>query len=139
MANDYSNYSVLIVDDNQPFRQVLKSLIEINFKANVIEANHPKEAFEYLENNKPHLIIMDMEMPYMDGLTAVVKIREIPALSDIPIVICTVLNEANLVVRLGELKIRDYILKNTDVKTLVKKFTDIFVDIENKNIVFWST
>ncbi|TAL69494.1 MAG: response regulator [Bacteroidetes bacterium] len=139
MANDYSDYSVLIVDDNQPFRQVLKSLIEINFNAKVFEANHPKEAFEFLEKNIPQLIIMDMEMPYMDGLTAVKKIREVPALMNIPIVICTVLSETNLVVRLGELKIRDYILKNTDVKTLIKKFTDIFLDIENKNIVFWST
>ncbi|MBI5323995.1 MAG: response regulator [Ignavibacteriae bacterium] len=131
MANDYSNYSVLIVDDNQPFRQVLKSLIEINFKVNVYEANHPKEAFEILEKTVPDLIVMDMEMPYMDGLTAVKKIREIPELKDIPIIICTVLSETNLVIKLGELRIRDYLLKNTDVKVLTNKFADIFASIAN--------
>ena len=121
MAADYSKYSVLIVDDNQPFRQVLKSLLEINFKVEVHESNHPKEAFEYLENNIPSLIVMDLEMPYMDGLSAVKQIREIPALKDIPVIVCTVLSDTNLVIKMAELKIKDYILKNTEVNTLIKK------------------
>ncbi|OGU11754.1 MAG: hypothetical protein A2X61_12160 [Ignavibacteria bacterium GWB2_35_12] len=134
MAADYSKYSVLIVDDNQPFRQVLKSLLEINFKVEVHESNHPKEAFEYLENNIPSLIVMDLEMPYMDGLSAVKQIREIPALKDIPVIVCTVLSDTNLVIKMAELKIKDYILKNTEVNTLIKKFTDIFAGIENGTI-----
>jgi len=134
MATDFSKYSVLIVDDNQPFRLVLRSLLEINFKVKVHESNHPKEAFEYLENNIPSLIVMDMEMPYMDGLTAVKQIRDTPSLKDIPVIICTVLSETNLVIKLAELKIKDYILKNTDVNTLIKKFTDIFTDIENGTV-----
>lgn len=131
MAADYSKYSVLIVDDNQPFRQILRSLLEINFNVKVDESQHPKEAFEYLENNIPSLIVMDLEMPYMDGLTAVKQIRETPALKDIPVIICTVLSQTNLVIQLAELKIKDYILKNTEVNTLIEKFSSIFADIEN--------
>lgn len=134
MATDYSKFSVLIVDDNQPFRQILRSLLEINFSVKVDEAQHPKEAFGFLENNIPSLIVMDMEMPYMDGLTAVKQIRETPSLKDIPVIICTVLSETNLIIKLAELKIKDYILKNTDVNTLVRKFTVIFTDIENGSV-----
>ncbi len=131
MAIDYSKYSVLIVDDNQPFRQILRSLLEINFNVKVDEAQHPKEAFEFLENNIPSLIVMDLEMPYMDGLTAVKQIRETPSLKDIPVIICTVLSQTNLVIQLAELKIKDYILKNTEVNTLIEKFRCIFAEFEN--------
>ena len=108
MATDFSKYSVLIVDDNQPFRLVLRSLLEINFKVKVHESNHPKEAFEYLENNIPSLIVMDMEMPYMDGLTAVKQIRDTPSLKDIPVIICTLLEEQAKGINLGA---SDYLMK----------------------------
>jgi len=63
--------SVLVVDDSNVFRRVLREIFEKNSNIKVVgEATNGIQALEMLLKVKPDVIIMDLEMPLMDGLTA---------------------------------------------------------------------
>lgn len=129
---DFSNHTVLIVDDNETFRYFLKSMIEKHLKAVVVERDNPEAAFEYLEENRPSLIILDMEMPVMDGFTALKRLRSEYETKDIPVIACSALGSKDLVVSLAKLKIETYIVKNTDPKTTLKKIAFSLKKIDEK-------
>ncbi|MGL5065094.1 MAG: response regulator [Microcoleus sp.] len=67
-------YRILIVDDREDNRQLLvKMLSTLGFS--VQQANNGQEAVEVWENWQPHLILMDLRMPVMDGYEATIEIR----------------------------------------------------------------
>ncbi|MGE7914190.1 response regulator transcription factor [Lysinibacillus xylanilyticus] len=67
--------TVLVTDDDQDIRDGIEIYLK-NEGYNVIKAADGLEALEKLENNEIHLIILDIMMPNMDGITATFKIRE---------------------------------------------------------------
>jgi len=79
---------ILLVDDNVYNQEVVKLLIEVHgLKVDV--ANHGIEAIEMFKRKHYDLIIMDIEMPVMDGLKATRMIRNMPEGKDIPILAMT--------------------------------------------------
>src|SRR5271165_6889155 len=77
---------VLVVDDSAVVRQRLKSIIESDPQFRVVLAADPYEAVEVLKKSVPALIVLDVEMPRMDGLTFLRKLmRQHP----MPVVLCT--------------------------------------------------
>lgn len=82
-------YNILICDDEKDIVSALKIYLA---SENYItyEAYNGKEALQIIKNNDIHLILMDIMMPEMDGITAMVKIRES---SNIPIILLTAKGE----------------------------------------------
>lgn len=79
---------VLIVDDAATIRSLVKFAIgKSGYK--VIEATDGLEGYAAAEKEKPHLIISDLNMPNMNGLEMVKKIKEHNTLKDIPIFMLT--------------------------------------------------
>ncbi|HJX93892.1 MAG TPA: response regulator [Pyrinomonadaceae bacterium] len=77
--------TILVVDDFDDTRLLLRIWLERRgFR--VVEAENGLEAIRRATSETPDLIIMDMEMPRLDGLSATRRIREVPSLSKIPIV-----------------------------------------------------
>lgn len=76
---------VLLVDDNEISQIILKDYIEA-MNLNVTIANNGQEAIYYVENNVFDIILMDIQMPVMDGLTAAKEIKKIKGKSSIPII-----------------------------------------------------
>src|SRR5215470_10323801 len=77
---------VLIVDDSAVVRQRLKSIIESHAGFRVVLAADPYEAVAMLRKSVPGVIVLDVEMPRMDGLTFLRKLmRQHP----LPVVLCT--------------------------------------------------
>src|SRR5438874_11158677 len=77
---------VLVVDDSAVVRQRLKALIESDPQFRVVLAADPYEAAERLKRSVPGVIVLDVEMPRMDGLTFLRKLmRQHP----MPVVLCT--------------------------------------------------
>ncbi|MEN9684507.1 MAG: hypothetical protein RLZZ28_293 [Bacteroidota bacterium] len=66
---------ILVVDDNEMNRVVATTILN-NHGAETTEAINGKESIEYLEKNKPDLVLMDIQMPVMDGVEATAWIRE---------------------------------------------------------------
>lgn len=76
--------TILIVDDFDDTRLLLRTWLEKKgFR--VLEAENGNLAVAAAENNRPDLIIMDVEMPELDGLAATRKIRELKDYKDVPI------------------------------------------------------
>ena len=59
---------ILVIEDNDRNRKLVKILLEAN-KYEVIEAQTGEEALKYLQKDKPDLILLDIQLPNMDGLT----------------------------------------------------------------------
>jgi len=77
--------TILVVDDFDDTRLLLRTWLQRRgFR--VIEAENGLEAVRRATTENPDLIIMDMEMPEMDGLAATRQIRQVNTLGDVPIV-----------------------------------------------------
>ncbi len=80
---------ILITDDDKIFRYLVKEiLIEEGYE--VIEAENGKQALEILKNGKIDLVILDVDMPEMNGFETLNKIREDENLFNIPVIMLTV-------------------------------------------------
>jgi CheY-like chemotaxis protein len=77
--------TILIVDDFDDTRLLLRTWLEKK-GYRVVEAENGNEAVAQAEAQQPHLIIMDVEMPELDGLSATRKIRTLPIGQSVPIV-----------------------------------------------------
>ncbi len=78
-------YNVLVCDDEKDIVSALRIYLTSE-GYNVIEAYNGKEAVEAVSSNEIHLVLMDIMMPEMDGIQAMVKIREI---SNVPVILLT--------------------------------------------------
>lgn len=79
--------TILIADDEEAVRSLVKRLLSKTYK--VIEADNGEEAVKVAVNQKPDLILMDILMPKMDGLTACYAIKRNQATKEIPVVMLT--------------------------------------------------
>jgi two-component system, chemotaxis family, protein-glutamate methylesterase/glutaminase len=77
---------VLVVDDSATVRQVMQSILQTDQRITVSVAADPLIATAKMQKERPHVIITDLEMPRMDGLTF---LRKIMAESPIPVVVCS--------------------------------------------------
>ncbi len=77
-----TKFTVLVADDDQEIRDGIEIYLK-NDGYDVLKAADGKEALELLEKNTIHLLILDIMMPTMDGITATFKIRE---MRNIPII-----------------------------------------------------
>lgn len=82
------NKQILIIEDDQDIRDNLSELLESEGYA-VALAENGKVGLENLEHGivKPGLILLDLMMPVMDGRTFLAKIKDLPNISNIPIVV----------------------------------------------------
>jgi two-component system alkaline phosphatase synthesis response regulator PhoP len=78
---------VLIVDDEPNVRRLLHSILSKNFE--VFEAEDGRQAIEMANTQKPDVVLMDMMMPKMDGLTACHMIKNDPATKSIRVIMVT--------------------------------------------------
>ncbi|MCU1289914.1 MAG: divK [Acidobacteria bacterium] len=79
---------VLIVEDYQDTRSFMKLLVE-SYGYMVVEAADGIEAFEEFKKQHPDLVLMDISLPMVDGLTATRAIREIDGNQQVPIIAIT--------------------------------------------------
>jgi NarL family two-component system response regulator YdfI len=108
---------LLIADDHLIIRQGLRLILETENDFELIgEASDGAEALSLCKKLKPDVVLMDLRMPNMDGLTAIEKLRvEQPGIA---VVILTTFNEDELMLRGLQAGARGYLLKDTDRSTL---------------------
>ncbi len=82
---ELSSKKLLLVEDSEDNRFMLRRLLEIS-GYQVVEAINGLEAVNIAEQEHPQLILMDLSLPIIDGLSATKRIREIPPLMNTPII-----------------------------------------------------
>jgi len=85
LHNNEDVATVLLVEDTEDNRQMMGRLLEMSgFR--VVEATNGREAVEAAARENPKIILMDLSLPFIDGLAATRRIRDLPGLKSIPIV-----------------------------------------------------
>jgi NarL family two-component system response regulator YdfI len=108
---------ILIADDHEVVREGLRLILEAEDDFVVVgEAADGREAIELVERLKPQVVLMDLRMPGMDGLTAIKHLRQ--QWPDINIVILTTYNEDALMMEGLRSGARSYLLKDTKRQVL---------------------
>jgi two-component system, NarL family, response regulator LiaR len=109
---------VLLADDHAMFRQGLKSLLESEPDIRVIgEANSGREAVRYAADTKPDVIVMDIQMPELDGVKATQSILEINPTANV--IILTMYRQDSYVFEAVKAGARGYLLKDVDATVLI--------------------
>lgn len=124
---------IIIADDHQLVAEGLKSIIEQNGQCKVISiAAHGGELLKQLEVILPDIIMMDIDMPVMNGIEATLQIRKLHP--EIKIIVLTLHAEKGLVKRLMDLGANGFILKNSDRDELL-----LAIDHVNKGGRYFSS
>lgn len=110
-VNEQKNYKILIVDDQQKNIQVLGSLLrQENYIIGV--ATNGKQAVEALMNSNDYdLVLLDVDMPVMNGFEACKAIRELHGLKEIPIIFLTAMVDTDSIVAGFDAGGQDYVTK----------------------------
>jgi two-component system sensor histidine kinase/response regulator len=111
---------VLIVDDNPNNIQIVATIMaehgyELGFAMNAIEA------YKFLEENTPELILLDIDMPEIDGFEVCSTLKKNPRYKDIPIIFLTAKHEKEDVVKAFDLGGVDYVTKPFNRKELIAR------------------
>ena len=80
--------TILIVDDSASIRQVVGMTLK-NAGYDIIEGVDGKDALTKLDGRKVHLIISDVNMPNMDGITFLKNVKQLPAYKFTPVIMLT--------------------------------------------------
>lgn len=108
---------ILIADDHRIVRQGLRLILETEPDFEVVgEAPDGAQAVRLCQELKPDVVLMDLRMPNMDGLTAIERLRRDQP--EIAVVILTTFNEDELMFRGLQAGARGYLLKDTERSTL---------------------
>jgi len=83
-----ANKTVLVIEDNEMNMKLARSLLQIG-KYNVLEAFDAENGIQLAREHHQDLILMDIQLPGMDGLTATREIKNDPAVKDITIIALT--------------------------------------------------
>jgi len=101
---------VLVVDDDMMNLRMAEFILEQEGYS-IVKADSGMECLNYLKDNRPDLILLDIEMPVMSGIKTLEVIRENPELDEIPVMFLTAAADVETVVEAGTLGVTDYIKK----------------------------
>ena len=120
---------ILVVDDEKPICNMLKKfLIKKGYKATTVLSG--KEAITKLKKERPHIVLLDIRMPGMDGVETLKRIRKID--KKVGIIMITVVKEDKTGRACMKLGAFDYITKPFDLNQLEKALTVKLLDFAEK-------
>lgn len=115
---------IMIADDHSMVREGLKQLLELDGDIVVTgEASDGVECLKLLESNVPQVLLLDINMPNMNGLEVLEKIKEQKI--DTKVIILTVHNEIEYLLKAVEIGIDGYMLKDSDSNELKKAILSV--------------
>ncbi len=119
--------TILIVDDMAIFRDPIAASLRLA-GYETMAAPNGKDALALIARQRPDLVLLDLAMPVMDGMTMLAALRRTPGGAKIPVILLTAAAEKRLVLQAAHLGVGDYLLKSrfslTELLARVKKHLD---------------
>jgi CheY-like chemotaxis protein len=110
MENSATRKTILLVDDSSLICHVVSHLLKQSGYS-VLTAKNGFEGVVLAKKHNPNLVIMDVEMPVMDGIDAMIQIKSTPRISQIPVVIFTSLGREEDIARAKEAGCQGFLSK----------------------------
>ncbi len=116
--------SCLVVDDSRVIRMVARKILEeLSFE--VIEAEDGKVALDACTKSLPDAVLLDWNMPVMDGLEFLVALRQLPGNESVQVIFCTTENDLEHIQKAIAAGANEYIMKPFDSEIIQSKFTQV--------------
>jgi type II secretory ATPase GspE/PulE/Tfp pilus assembly ATPase PilB-like protein/CheY-like chemotaxis protein len=112
--------TVLLVDDEDTLRRVMRDLL-VRDGYEVVEARTGVEALDQTDRHAPDVIVLDLNLPGMDGYSVLSELRSRNATRDIPVIVLTAKGDEDNEVRVFELGADDFLTKPFRAKALSKR------------------
>ncbi len=113
-------HKILSVDDSRTIRLIVGKAFK-PYECSMVEAANGEEGLAAAAREKPDLILLDVTMPVMDGVTMLTKLKEDPATKGIPVIMLTAESGRDNVMHIARLGVRDYLVKPFQEQQLVDK------------------
>lgn len=114
----------LIVDDSKIVRKVVRRIVEA-FDFTILEAENGREAVDQTRANTVDVIILDWNMPVMDGMECMKEIRADPAIHQPKIIFCTTENEFGKIQQAMMNGADEYVMKPFDEAIIAGKLVQL--------------
>ena len=116
---------VLIADDHKMVREGLRRILEFDGEIQVIdEADNGEECIKKIRSGNPDIVLLDINMPAMNGIVALQEIRKKKLKTKV--IILTVHNEIEYLLRAVDIGIDGYVLKDSDAHELIRAVTSVY-------------
>ena len=126
-----SSEKILIIEDEEPISELIKLTLESGGFSNIITAFDGETGLSAARNQLPDLILLDLMLPGMDGLSVCRKLKRDDATRNIPVIMLTARSEESDIVVGLELGASDYIVKPFSrniliarIRAQLRKFTE---------------
>lgn len=114
--------TVLLVDDNPLVLRKVKTMLDDDY--NIIIANDGEKGFAFAKNRKPDLILMDYEMPGMNGSEVFAKIKDDPEIANTPVIFLTSVSDKEHIMEVMKNHPNGYILKPPSNEKLIEAINE---------------
>ena len=125
--------TILIIDDEEPIRVLLKLTLQSAGYDSVLEASNGEDGLALAMRYKPDLILLDLMLPGMDGLSVCRRLKSSPDTRMIPIIMLTAKSDESDIVIGLEMGANDYITKPFSRKVLTARIRAQFRIVEQQN------
>ncbi|MGE5547488.1 MAG: response regulator [Solirubrobacterales bacterium] len=124
-AVDFSSLKILIIDDQEFVRTIVKKMLAQLGVGSVVEASDGNSGIEAVVRETPDLVICDIQMRPMDGFGFVKLLRGTPVVAGTPVIMLTAHTDASTVARAKELDIGAFLAKPVLPPALKEKISRV--------------
>lgn len=120
-----SKIKVLITDDHAVFRTGVKASLSQYDDIEVIgEAENGKQLLNIVKFRQPDIILLDIQMPVMDGITTLPEVKKI--LPSAKVIMLTMSDDIEMISKLMEIGANSYLIKNSDSETIYEAIKTVY-------------
>ena len=117
------SYKVMIVDDEPETLEILGKYLSMDYE--VISCKSGTDAIAAIKEDIPDVVVMDIDMPYMDGIETLARIREYSDYARVPVIFNTGLCDKNTVLRCVQSGAAGYLVKPIKKEALLEKINEV--------------